>query len=218
MDFLHRIEEALRAISTNVPVEIFTLAGSFIEEVIAPIPSPLVLTMAGGIAFGQQRPMLFLLWLSLIGTLGKSAGAWLVYYFSAAMENVLVKRFGKFLGVSGEDVTKISGYFRGGWRDFIILFLLRAAPIMPSSPVSVVCGLIRINFRTYMLATVTGTYVRNLLYLIVGYAGVSSYESLISGLSTAESVIQNILLVLVVLFLAWIYWKRRKGRAFHWLK
>ena len=115
----------IRWFSTKVPVEIFAFVGSFLEEVIAPIPSPLVMTAVGSIAFSQHHGYAFLLWLSLIGAVGKTLGAWVIYFVAFNLEDILLERFGRFLGVSKDDIAKLGKYFKKKWKDFFVLFLLR---------------------------------------------------------------------------------------------
>src|SRR5687767_3333347 len=99
MKLISKIEDALRSAAQTVPVEWFTCAGAFSEEVVAPFPSPLILATAGAIAAQQGKGLAFLVWLSLIGAVGKLAGAWLVYVVADKLEGVFVGRFGRFVGV-----------------------------------------------------------------------------------------------------------------------
>ena len=81
MNFLQGVLVYLENISTKVPLEIFTFFGAMGEEIIAPIPSPLVMTLAGSIASSQNKTFVFLLWLALLGALGKTIGAYVIYVF-----------------------------------------------------------------------------------------------------------------------------------------
>ncbi len=211
MNFFHQIENILREWAHRTPVEIYTLVGAFVEEVIAPIPSPLILATAGSIAFEQGKGHAALLWLSVIGAFGKTIGSWIIYFVASRLEFVFIKRFGRFFGVSQKDVEQAGKYFKGGPRDWLILFTLRALPIVPSSLVSVVCGLLRIDLRLFYVATFFGNIVRNLVYIYMGYLGVATYHSLLEGLGTAESMVQLVALFLVLLFVGWVYYRRKKG-------
>lgn len=213
MEIFHQIEAALASFAERVPVEWFTFIGSFVEEVVAPIPSPLIMTMAGSIAFSQKHDMVFLLWLSLVGAVGKTIGAWVIYFISEKLGHAVVGKFGKFLGVSTGDIEGISRHFRGGWRDYAIMYVLRALPIMPTSPVSVVCGVIKVDVRAYIVGSFFGNFTRNVVYSYIGFVGVAAYGSVLKGLSGAESVIQIVVLVLLVAAVLWAYQRRRKGLA-----
>lgn len=209
MNFLEQLIRLFEYYADKVPLGIFTFFGSLIEEVIAPIPSPFVLTLAGSIAEVQQQPLLALLWISLVGACGKTLGAWFLYFVADKSEDILLTRFGKFLGVTHQEIEAIGKKFGKGHRDDIILLLIRSTPIIPSAPISLVCGLIKMNFRTFIGATFAGTYIRNLLYLYLGYTGVSNYETFLRGLNSAESTIQIIIFFIVLAFVGWAYYKRK---------
>ncbi len=212
-EFFHYVEEALKNSANYLPLEISAFLGGFIEEVIAPIPSPFVMAAVGSVAFAQSKGFAFLVWLALTGAAGKTLGAWVIYYIADKLEDVVIGRFGRFLGVSHQEVEGIGKHFKGGWKDDLILFILRALPIVPSSPVSVVCGIIKINLRTYLVSTFLGNIFRNLVYIYLGYAGVSAYQSVLSGLDNFESLIQVVMFFALVVLVGWFYYKRKKGNG-----
>ncbi len=210
--FLISIEEALKNSAAYLPLEMSSFLGGLIEEIIAPIPSPFVMAAVGSAAFAQNKGFLFLLGLALFGSLGKTLGAWVIYIVADKLEDVIVGKFGRFLGVSHEEVEGIGKHFKGGWKDGLILFGLRALPIVPSSPVSVVCGIIKVNLRIYLVSTFAGNTLRNFAYIYLGYAGVSAYQSILGGLDGMESIIQAMIFVSLAGFVGWIYYKRHKRK------
>ena len=210
MSLIGQIENTLQSSAAYLPLEVFSFWGGFVEEVIAPIPSPLVMATVGSAAFAQSKGIGSLFWLALLGSVGKTLGAWIIYFIADKFEDVLVGRFGRYLGVSHQEVEGIGKHFKGGWKDDLILLLLRALPIVPSSPVSVVCGFIKINLRTYLVSTFFGNSIRNMIYIYLGFAGVSAYRSVLSGLDSMESLIQVLMFLGLAGFLGWVFYKRRK--------
>lgn len=209
--FFTQIEEALKNSANYFPLEVCSFFGGLIEEVVAPIPSPFVMAAIGSAAFAQSKGLLSLLWLAVLGSAGKTVGAWVIYVIADKLEDVFVGKFGRFIGVSHQEVEGIGKHFKGGWKDGLILFALRALPIVPSSPVSVVCGLIKINLRIYLLSTFLGNTIRNMVYIYLGFAGVSAYHSVLSGMDSTESVVQVMIFFCLMAFVGWIYYKRRKN-------
>lgn len=203
-------EALLVSYAQKVPLEMFIFSGAMIEEILAPIPSPLVMTLGGSIALAQNLMWIKLLWLALIGAIGKTIGSWIVYFVSDKAEDVVVNKFGRFLGVTHKEIENIGKYFYGDWRDDLIILIARALPIMPTAPVSIACGVIKVNPRSYLLGTFFGTYVRNMMYLWLGFAGLASFESIMSGLDTAESIVQMLMVALLLIILAIIYSRRSK--------
>jgi len=168
--------ELLHQLSGIMPLPIFTFFGAFIEEVIAPIPSPLVMTLAGSMAASLGRAWTYLIWLALVGAIGKTIGSYIIYVISDKGEDIVLNKFGKYLGVSHKEVEIIGKHLNKGWRDEFVLILLRAIPIMPTAPVSIVCGLIKINLKTYLSSTFIGTLIRNVFYLYLGFTSVGALE------------------------------------------
>lgn len=200
----------------TVPIEIFTFVGSFIEEVLAPIPSPIVMTVTGSIAAAQEKPMMYLLVLSLIGAAGKTIGAVLVYWIADKAEDILVGRFGKLIGVTHAEIEALGKKFKGTWKDIFLLIFLRALPIMPSVVVSVTSGVVRIRLQLYIISTFLGTIVRDFFYLYVGFTGIEVLHNLIAGFDSVESIVEAIAALIVIIVIGWIYWKRRiikKGQS-----
>ncbi len=195
--FLNQLIDMLQRMAESVPVELFIFLGAFIEELIAPIPSPIVMTLGGSIALAQNRPFIFLFVLALIGAIGKTIGAYLLYIIADKLEDVVVGKFGRFFGISHKEIERLGKHFNGGLRDDIIIFLARAIPVVPTAPVSLLCGVIKVRMKTYLLASFLGTLPRNLFYLYLGYAGLASVETILEKFDSVETVV-TILLVLIV--------------------
>lgn len=196
----------LEALANAIPLPVFSFLGSFIEEIIAPIPSPFVMTIAGSLGASQNATWLYLLLIAVIGSIGKTLGGVLIYYVADKAEDLVLTRFGKFIGVSHREIETIGKYLNKGRRDDVVLFLIRSTPILPSAPVSAVCGLVKLNFRTFVVSTFLGTIIRNLAFLYIGYEGLSILSN---GLNQAEDIGKIIFLVVIVAVLGFIVMKRR---------
>lgn len=205
--------DALHYFSTIMPLPAFTFIGVIVEEVLAPIPSPLVMTLAGSLAASSGQAVVYLVWLAFVGAVGKTLGSYVIYVIADKGEDFVLRKFGKFFGVSHKEIEAIGKHLNHGWRDDIVLFLLRAIPIIPTAPVSLVAGLIRVNLRTYLTSTFFGTLVRNIIYLYFGYTSLGALESLNEGLDSFESVGYVILAVLMAAGIGYMYLQRKKGHG-----
>lgn len=212
MKFLDYMIELLENLAPNIPLELFVLIGTFVEEVMAPIPSPMVMALAGTIAEAKNMALWYLLPLSFLGAIGKTLGAWVLYILADKLEDLVIGKLGKYLGVSHREIEGIGKKFNGGWKDNVVLFIIRMLPIVPSAPVSLACGVIKINIKTYLSSTFAGTFFRNLMYLYLGYAGLESYKNISKGFESIESIGQVILVTVVSAIVAWSYYKRKKNK------
>jgi membrane protein DedA with SNARE-associated domain len=195
----------------KVPLELFTFVGAFVEEVIAPIPSPLVLTLAGTVAASQDKSLLFLGWIAVIGAVGKTLGGYLLYVVTDRAEDLIFSRFGKYLGITHKEIEKMGSYFNNGNRDALMLFLARSIPIVPSAPISILCGFIKFNLRSFILWTFIGSIFRNAIFLYFGYFGLASTDAIVHGFDKMESIIQLFIAATLLILIVWMYKKRSTG-------
>lgn len=204
-----QIETLLLALINTVPLELFVFVGSFVEEVIAPVPSLAVMVASGAFAAVQERTLIDLLPLAVIAAVGKTLGAIIVYYLSGKIGSVIITKFGWFFKVSYEDIEQLGKKITGGPRDYFLLSLFRALPILPSSVVSIGCGVLQIPFRLFLVTTFIGTIIRDGIFLYVGYRGTTMLSDLANSSVSIESYVQMAIVVLVVGFLGYIYFKRK---------
>ncbi len=201
----------LEALSQQIPVTWFVFIGALVEEVIAPIPSPLVMMLAGSISASQSISLLFILVLALIGAFSKTIGSFVIYMIADKAEDIIISKFGKFLGVSRSDTEGLGKFLGEGKREGLAIFLMRAIPVMPTAPVSVIAGLIKVNLRSYLLSTFLGLIVRNSIYLYLGYTSLGALESLNEGFDSLENIGYLVLAVFAGMALLWMYRKRQQG-------
>lgn len=208
------IVSSLQAILTDfaqtLPLEVFIFLGSFIEEIIAPIPSPFVTTLGGSVAAAKNYPVLMIFVLAVIAAIGKCIGSVVIYKVADISEDIILSRFGKLIGLSHSAVEKIGSQFHKGGKDWWILIGLRALPIVPSSPISAVCGLIKLPLKTFIVSSLIGSTIRNSIFLFFGYSGISAYSGVLSGLDSLESAVKIGGFAASALIIVWVLYKRRK--------
>ncbi len=207
------LENFLLSFIHAIPLELFTFIASFIEEVVAPIPSAGVLILTGSFAAVQERSLAGLIPLVFIAALGKSLGAIIVYFFSDKLSHLVFRRFGTWLRVSSEEVAEIGKRMTGTPRDYLILTACRALPIVPSSAVSVGCGVLKVPFRLFLITTIIGTVLRDSFFIYAGYQGTDLLSRLTAQSVNVESVIQTAFIGFVLAFFAYLYLRRRRGTA-----
>ncbi len=211
------VEHLFRALSHAVPLEVFVLVGSFVEEVISPIPSTLVMGIAGTAAAVRHEPILYLVWLSAFGSIGKILGAWVYYVIGDKLEGVVVRRYGKYFGVSHEQIESIGKRFTGSWKDSVLLFTLRFLPFVPTTPVSIVCGIIRMRLSEFLVLTYIPNFIKDILYLMAAYYGLTALRRFFHH-ADALQFHANILIAVGALAGFYVLYYHRKKGVWLWEK
>jgi membrane protein DedA with SNARE-associated domain len=189
--------------------------GVMIEQIIVPIPSPLIIMGAGAILISPELsiPSAFLqiLWIIVLpGTLASTLGSYIGYSISYYGGKALVDRFQRFLGVDWKEIENLEKRFRGK-KEAWSLFLFRAIPVFPISLVSVFAGLFHIPIRPFTLYTFLGSIFRCLFLAFVGWWIGATYEKVATRLDSVETIVSVLLLIGMGVVLIFLYRKFRKG-------
>ncbi|MDO8565616.1 MAG: VTT domain-containing protein [Candidatus Moranbacteria bacterium] len=215
MHWLNVVEHFVRAYATQVPLPWFVFIGSFLEEVISPIPSAFIMGTAGSLALFHKETLWYLLLLALIGNIGKTLGAWLYYFLGDKLEDLLIRPITKYLGVRHEDIQSIGARFTGHhWKDGGVLFLLRLLPPFPTTPVSLAAGIIKMDLRVFLVATYAGNFFKDLLYLYAGYIGLAKLHTLWRTIEPIKFGVDILVAIAIIVFLILLYMHRVKGQRF----
>jgi membrane protein DedA with SNARE-associated domain len=189
--------------------------GVMIEQIIVPIPSPLIIMGAGAILISPELsiPSAFLqiLWIIVLpGTLASTLGSYIGYSISYYGGKALVDRFQRFLGVDWKEIENLEKRFRGK-KEAWSLFLFRAIPVFPISLVSIFAGLLRIPIQSFTLYTVLGSIFRCLFLAFVGWWVGATYEKVATRLDSVETIISILMLIGMGMALVFLYHKFRRG-------
>lgn len=180
---------------------------SFIEEVVAPIPSALVQTLSGFIFLKGTFSLAFLANLFFIVVLPASLGVTIGSLFIFALAHIFGKpilvKWGKWLGLSWNDIEKLQQKFDAQKTDEFTLFFLRAIPVIPSVAISAFYGLIRYDLKKYFLYTFLGTCIRATILTLVGWQVGALYYKYANTISRIESYVFVGIVVAIVIFIVY---------------
>ncbi len=138
-----------------------------IEVVILPIPSELILLLTG---FNVSLGRFSFIGAIAITTLGSIAGAMLLYslgfFFTDERLEEIVRKYGKYVGISMKDFTKTITWFeRHGTQ---LVFFGRLIPVIRSL-VSIPAGLTSMNLGKFLFFTALGSGIWNSIWITTGY-------------------------------------------------
>lgn len=174
----------------------------FLENVIPPIPSELIMPLAG---FAAARGELNLTSAIFSGTIGSVAGALLWYYVGQALGIVRVKkladRYGRWVSLSSRDVDVAQRWLlkRGYWA----VGFCRVIPGVRTY-ISIPAGFARMKMTGFLLYSTAGTVLWVAFLTYAGYLLGDNYERIETYIAPVSRV------VIVVLIVATIFWIVRR--------
>ena len=195
--------------ANTVSLPFFMVVGALTEEIFAIIPSPFVPLTAGSLAFKQNETVIYILFLGLVGALAKTFSTSLVFWISDKLEDLISKgKFGKLLGLEANELERYGQIFSKTKSNTLIIFILRALPFVPTLPVTVVAGLIKVKYRIFAIGTFFGIFVRNSFYLFAAFYGLQHFQSLMEGFDVINSVLK---IIVIIGFLAFAFFILRNN-------
>ncbi len=204
------LTQIILAAATKVPLAAFVFGGSFIEEIISPIPTYAVMATAGSVAHLQHVFFPWLFALAILGATGKTLACLIYYVLADVFEDVIVPRYGKYVGITHTQIESLGLRMSKCERDVGLLILLRALPIIPSAPISIVAGLIHVEMKVFIFTTFVGTLLKDSVYLTLGYIGLQVFKDLLGETALLGRLFETGLTLMVGLLIGWVLWNKRK--------
>jgi membrane protein DedA with SNARE-associated domain len=207
---MHSLEMFIASLAHSLPLELFVVLGSFLEEVIAPIPSPSIMVIAGSFGVVQGYTFSGLASLVLFASIGKTIGGLTMYWIAWKLKDVTLRVFGKFIDLKQEDIDRFGGRFTGTPRDYLVYIFFRSVPVIPSILLSFGSGVLRLPLRLFVVGTFVGTIVRDSFYITVGYKGTGILKTYLESTAQAESVMQYVIIGCLGLFILYLMVRRHR--------
>jgi membrane protein DedA with SNARE-associated domain len=189
---------------------------AFLEEIIAPLPSLFSLMAAGFFLVPEGGSAFTVAWKCLLNValpagVGLTAGAFLVYSVLYFGGEPIVRKWGKWIGLSWEKVKRAEERLIRGTADEWILFGLRVIPFVPNVAVSAVCGLFKYPLRTFLILTFIGGAVRAFCMGLLGWALGAAYTEYAPELARIGSISGVIFLIVAAVAIGlWIQRMHKK--------
>lgn len=173
-----------------------------LESVFPPIPSEVVLPLAGFVA---GRGDAWMPGMVLAATIGSVVGAWVLYGISAALGpdrlRAFVQRYGRWFGLDTDDLARAESWFDR--RSQLAVLIGRCVPLIRSL-VSVPAGFRRMPPLTFTVYTALGSLVWNLALVGAGYLLGERWERV----GDTVGILQWVVIVAIVAALVWFVWRR----------
>jgi len=195
--------------------QIAVFVGVMIEQIIVPIPSPMIIMGAGAILIphGLSIPNAFLqiLWVIVLpGSLASTLGSYIGYMISFYGGKALVVRLQRFLDVDWDQIERLERRFQGK-REALSIFLSRAIPVFPISLVSIFAGLLRVPIKPFTLFTFLGSIFRCFFLGFFGWWIGATYEKAATRLDSVETIVSIVMLIVMGVVFVYLYYKFRRA-------
>lgn len=187
---------------------------SILEQIIAPIPSTAVIMGSSFFIMGNSPVSFFsleklFLFIALPVAFGVTIGALIIYGVVYKIGKPFVDRWGKFIGLSWEEIEKTEEKYSKSDSMLLFLFMTWAIPIFPSVVISAFCGFIKFDIKKYIYVTFLGTLFKAFVLGFVAWQFGSLYSSLGSKMGISEDLVLIGLIIALIVII--IYKKYKKS-------
>lgn len=168
----------------------------FIENVFPPIPSELIIPLAGYLVSKGQFEFAGVV---IAGTLGSVLGALPLYYAGRKIKEKRIRkwtnRYGRWMAMTEEDIDRAQSWFEkyGGWT----VFFCRLLPGI-RSVISIPAGIHRMSLVPFLLWSTAGMALWTTILTSAGYLLKSNYEKFEDYLDPFAYVVFGALLVMYI--------------------
>ncbi len=173
-----------------------------LENLFPPIPSEVVLPLAGFVAVEGDASVAGMV---IAATIGSMVGAYALYGIAAAIGPVrlrsFVVRYGKWFGLDEDDLDKSEEWFDR--RASMAVLVCRCIPLMRSL-ISIPAGLRRMPLIPFSIYTLLGSLVWNVLLIGAGYLLGEQWQQV----EEPMALFQKLVLVVIGVGVAWFVWRR----------
>ena len=184
----------------------------FLENVFPPIPSEIVLPLAGTLTVSSDpsvTPEFNIVSVILWATLGSFAGAWLWYWIGYLISEdrvrKLLRKIGKIIMITEEDLDRALDWF-GRYGEWCVFFG-RMVPIIRTI-ISVPAGLSKMHWLKFSIFTILGTSLWNIFLGFAGRILGDNYTIIIEWIDRFKYLVIIICVAAVVVF----YIRRMKNK------
>jgi len=180
----------------------------FLENVFPPIPSEVVLPLAGSLTL-TGRFSIF--WITIIGMLGSLTGAFLFYglgkWLGEARVRTIMKKYGRYALLSTNDLDRSLEWF-DKYDDWVIFFS-RMVPIVRSL-ISIPAGIADMDITKFSFFTILGTALWSFLLALGGRLLGEQWPLIAEFINTYQNIVLVIAIAAVLLFIGSRLSKKKK--------
>jgi membrane protein DedA with SNARE-associated domain len=173
-----------------------------LENLFPPIPSEVILPLAGFVAGNGEASLVGMI---IAATVGSLIGSWILYGVSAAVGpdrfHRFVVRYGKWIRLKESDLDRAEHWFDR--RSNAAVLIGRCIPLIRSI-ISVPAGFRRMPFVRFSLLTIVGSAIWNTALIGAGAILGERWRRV----GDIVGILQGVVIVVIVALIAYAIWRR----------
>jgi len=180
----------------------------FLENIFPPIPSEVVLPLAGSLSVSGRFN---LLGITMVGMFGSLTGALIFYglgkWLGEQRVRVIISKYGKYAMLTTSDLDKSLSWFNR-YGDLVIFFG-RMVPIVRSL-ISIPAGIASMNLLKFLPLTIIGTALWSFLLALGGRLLGSQWRLIVDWINTYQIIVEIAAVAAVIIFIGWRLFSSKK--------
>ena len=198
------------AVEKNSLIAYLTICfAMFLENIIPPIPSEIIMPLGGFFVSQQKLNFFFLVFWGLLGTI---LGSLPWYYLGRLVNEKRISNFlekqGKYLGISSNDLNKSKRWFER--YGVSLVFWGRLVPGIRTL-ISVPAGIELMPLKTFLIWTTFGSLIWVALLTYAGYLVGDNYPIIETYLNQIKYFVKPVLILIFLYFLIRLLTRLKKN-------
>jgi membrane protein DedA with SNARE-associated domain len=182
-------------------------AAAFLEVIFPPIPSEVIFPLVGFTAQSRALGVENAIGMAIMGALGSTAGAILIYFVSLKVGRAAIVRFGTRVRVSEREIEKAEKWFEK--YGSIAVFTARMIPGLREI-ISIPAGIAQMNFAKFVGYTFAGSLLWCIVLTLTGYYLGEAWTRFSEQASSAFTIVTLVVIAGIIAGVGLWYIRRRK--------
>lgn len=182
-----------------------------IENIFPPIPSEVILVFGG---FMTLTTSMTIAGTILAATIGSIVGAIILYLLGRLLTKeklykIINGRIGRILRLKKENIDKSEDWFLKKGESTVLF--CRFIPIVRSL-ISIPAGMTKMKFSTFLIYTIIGSSIWDIVLTILGVFAGNTWESVVTYIGKFSKMVLLILIIATIISIILFYKKRKEYR------
>lgn len=175
----------------------------FVEGIITPIPSELIIPFAGYLAAEGEMNLALVV---IVGAAGAALGNSVAYFIGYRLGRPLIQRYGRFIRLDERDLGLAERWF-AKYGDAGVL-LGHAVPGIRSF-ISFPAGIGKMRFRNFIVFSTIGALIWTTVLALAGYVLLDEWRKFAE---TTENIDIYAVIAALAVIVGYLYWTKKRAR------